>query len=468
MPSDVEGGFSVTSVRILQARRTSYKIGGNDGYWGKTICYYLAPGEEAKFPELPQGWRIVQDIHQGEVVPALTLDDDWLQAEIVRVLLTMPDGDGQDVVTDGEVSQAELFSAGQITGGHEPRIFDSLVGQFDIRDPDDCAVEVDRDLIDHTDWEASIYDSQYPWLKPRDVGYVYLGDLPKFSRVIPEIYAKWENGSTGEMHKERLDNNLRASALTTARVALAATEDLTAADKGKEHRYTKRRLGLDDQVSTPFPYEHAYDGNHIFASGPLLAFRTTPDGRYMRKLEDPFMDDHVLIHRGQGYHRFLFIEHTTWRPKVGEHARVAFILPVSVADAECTRTAPLSPQRGMDPRVTQAIQSNPYFASALQHAMHRRKYLRSKINWDGQPGFPNCTKQFPVLLRDVPGGMTLYGARYSRIGKRAKSDGDQRHIKTVADLLRKLPPNELRFSYDSLQPVAVAAPKPRRRVQLDM
>jgi hypothetical protein len=466
-----DGAYTVLDVHVLQARRAHYNIGGHNGYWGHSICYYLAPGEDAKFPHIPQGWRMTQDVHKDQVVPVLSIDDDWLQAEIVRVLSTIPNDSGEDTVVYTEISHDELLTAAQCIGGTNIRTYDFLVAHFDISNPKDCDVEVDGQLLWYIDWVALIYDTRYPWLEPREVGYTHMQVNSRFTCVISDIYEKWCANSNRELHKEKLDNNLRASAVNTARAALAATQGHVKGDKGAEHRYSKRRLVLEDRNNTPFPVEHAYDNRQVSGcAGRLLAFRTFPDGRYGRRAEDVLNSgDHVLIHRSNGYHRFLFIEHVMWRTRIAETCKVAFILPVAVSDAECTQSAPLSPQRGMDPRVTHAIQSNTYFASALQHAMHRRKYLRSKIVWDGRPDFPVCTKNFPVLLRNAPGGVILCGSNYSSVGKDAKRSGHNHHVNTLTQLFADLPPNELQFTESGvLQPVATSTMGAKRRVQLDM
>jgi len=242
-----------------------------------------------------------------------------------------------------------------------------------------------------------------------------------------------------------------------------------------ERRPDSRALVLHDSRPEFSPrYIDYTDFHHSF-----LVLRTTPSGRFGPLDVPKFRDktrveqsavDRVYCHSDGVSHRFIFWDHRETGLSLIAPVRALAIIPVRVNYDECVQFADLPVERGMDPELTAAMSATPYFVSALKHALNRRAYLRSKIDWTPGCGDFKPDLKVPVVWRS-DATRRLYGGRYSRAGRRSQYDRLNDPFHAVNELTKGMMPNQLPIQPESaLQRVAPEANPvgSRRAVRLDL
>lgn len=439
------GQFTMLDVAIR--RVTTYTFYRN-GETYEIAAFVMTTEERDKFPPLPPGFTFSapNDIRFPDDAGCVRLhfDPHYLDSFIDREL-----GNNHSDATDA--------SASRITAKYYTRYSYSLRAL--IKPTFDPNNEADRatKFTDH-DGETDIFMT---------TGATTCREVYEQTALVEGgIIGVWDywHAQRERHYVDKYDANMAARAMTQARKAFGATKST---DLAKAHVPKGRRITLELDPRVPFPADCKFDQ----WNQTLLAFRITGNG-FRKPMQDVgsafYVEDCVFIHREGGMTRFIFWEGRTHRVKEDDPTRlvdVVYVMPIHVPDSYCTLTAPLSPQRGMDPQVTRAVAQNPYFASAFQHVMHRRNYLRTRLPASGDMLDPDPS--VPVLVRSRDGN--LKGDKWTAKGRKNARERANMVDKTTKVLLMACGPNEILFDEPTVQRVADVEEKVMRRaLVLDM
>ena len=408
--------------------------------------YVLQPGEDAKLPPLPRGVKLYDPDPNQEsdgACKVLALDWEYYVEFVTRALIEhFPFGHTPD---DRRAAWITFW------GQNSSNLQSQIACSFDFACPDDRYTKFTR-----TDdyYALSFYDSTTPWLSAKSVNWAdHLSDPD--GGGIGELEHKWQN-EIEYVYEERLDANMVAAPLTRFRKAFGCGLH---SETGGEHRQYGRKIAIEEETRVPFPEECMFEQ----WGTTFLAFNIDRQGRYLKPKGFNFwLRDCVFIHRQGTYTRFLFWEHRVMSRTVSERLRYVAMYAAVVADSECSRTMPVSPMRGMDPNVTRAVAGNPYFASAFQHAINRRKYLQTKMPEDRRCVFDVPGE--PILIR-ADSDLRLRGGLYSKVGRRTTRAVSFACDRQTKEIVSGLGANDLLF--ETVQPVA-QEPVSRRALVLDM
>lgn len=410
--------------------------------------YVLQAGEESKLPDiLPPGVKLYDPAPSREGQGACKmLSLDWAyyldlveQANLRMALV--PTDDVDDLVNN---MWCNLWGWSVYWLHHQ------IQCAFDFSSQQDRCTTFD---VESMQYYFSAYDSAMPHLNAKRVDYTDRLSHPD-GGGLGELEHHW-NSMSDYVYEIALDDNFKGAAIARFHNAFGARlEQKTAA----VHTQKGRKIELDTDI--PFPPECRLD----LWSNTFLVFRIDRQGRYRKaSMDGRWVDDIVFIHRVGSRTRFIFLERRTMAREVADRTKFVAIYPVNVPDNECVRKMPVSPMRGMDPRVTAAIASTPYLASAFQHALNRRKYLQSKL--PPEPYVVYNIPDAPILIR-ADNDDCLRPSRHSRIGRAAVQHRRYRYLHQIGVFISDLGNNEIRFA-DPLQPVALA-PVARRPLVLDI
>lgn len=322
--------------------------------------------------------------------------------------------------------------------------------------------------------KAAVYDSERPWVSWENV---------KASRTSPEgatLHSTLMRQHGSPFYHDRFDNAFTtpatAAALKAFRKGKGFEADLVVTSNEDDQPTGRRAVMLDDP---PLPFAREWfhiPTNYVRAPG-LLTLATTPGGQFscvdgdkLHSDTEQWDRDRVYIHRANGVTRFLFVDHIDAGVSPTFLIMCSVFLPVAITDDECASQASLPPVRGLNPVLRDAMLSTPYFASAMNHALNRRKFLRSKIDWSPRGNIDFVARRgVPVLYRS-DARSRLCPSRYTRVGRKVYNDDLHRVDRTVELFFKGLPSNELPVSdrVVSVQPVAPDAKRERRAVRLDI
>lgn len=451
-------GCGAVSIPDIKVRRLTSELQRVGNHYFRTFTVMLEDGEHLKLPPLPKGWAIeeVEDMRSENPdakVFTVGLDTRMVEEVIREALLEHEVCYFEDHVT--EVGKTFFITY--------KRLAENLMAvTLDADNDDDRRVhfnifEPAQNPLDN----VGIIRSAYSYLHRRPVGYEWsLASKVGCDLGIPALMAHWQTQSMENAHNlPGFDAAFESKPMNVARRAFGL-QLKTGPVADTKHVYRHRQLGLDVDERTPFPETTQFKGFCRDGGPELLVLNTTRSGHYARPVNLD-TSEHVFIHREEGAHRFIFWDRIDWVIRVGFTAPMVALIPVMVPDEECAKQMPTSPMRGMDPQITRAVATNPYFASALQHAFNRRKFLHSLMQWGGRP---TLYSDQPIMIRS-PENVIVRGDKNSKVGRRIARDLSYRARVTIERLIAPLSPNELEFS--TVQPVAPVE-RERRAICLDL
>lgn len=450
LPTELQHG-AVSCHAIVELVTTHCVMVGGFSY--RVPVYVLADGQE--LPELPEE---ITCYTRDDGRRALCVNVPHLLHRIGEALEQAGEDFTQEAVRVRAIYEFRCFSPARLITCH-----------FSIHDPVDRETQFllaephDQIAADHYyNPVLGFYDPDHPWLGTRALD----GGSCLIHGSVGVLVDKLRT-HTGRHYTDAADQHFATPTFVRARKAFAVTrvEPERLQPVNSTNLTGRRQLVLDDGHAV-FPLSCRF----MLQQGPLLWFEMVGETSYrVPCIKDGGRQDWVFIHRGSGCTRYLFLDYFEVYGNVAWPLPMRAVFPIAVDDTECAKTVPVSPMRGMDPRVTQALATTPYLASSFQHAMHRRRYLRSKIDLTSKqvPAQP----EEPVLFRAADGlfehnEAALRPSRYSRLGRKMVRSGDVYLTKTIYDLLVRAGRQQIMF--DEVQPVAAEEKRNQRALSLDM
>lgn len=453
----LDGGWSA-EVEIARVAIHRHDVGL---YQFALPCYFIANKDWAALPPPPPG---ITARPYGESHVRVHFDLHWLYS---RIMDFARDHHGEHLTM--QQLQASVLWFWTRSAANASRAVSAC---FDLSDPRDALTDLALQHASTTNLVfngCTLRDSTLPGLTPYDLRVAVLSGRDTMHAAIQALR---DTNSDTSYYTGDADPHYAPKA--TTRFVRALRPLATSAVPKPEP--TRRRVVRVTEELPHFPQSCCLYVAPAEPPSPSVAFEMTGDYTYrpfkVRRTSNCDLYTHpgdfVLIRRAGGVHRFLFIDRFSVTLGIANTQHMAAVIPVSVADDECAKTAPLSPMRGACPKMTRAIVGNPYFASSFQHAMHRRRYIRSRLILHST-ALPPQPDDVPVLFRPGTILAVVRPSNYSRIGKRAVRDRAH-HLSSVVAAFLDMGPNELLFEDDDAEPMHPVAPVPskRRALSLDM